>query len=233
MCARAGNKQIPVGPHICYKNWEGSSAAMEADIIVQGFKRSVESHNLKYSKIIADGDSSVYAKIQTDVDYGRDVLKIECTNHAIKNYGKALYKIKKESSAGKKILTRDIIRTLQKKAQAAIYANTNGDVGTLKEDLKNSAYHVFDHHLYCKNYLCQQHGKTDESRMPEIEPTGVFHHIQSKCKVIYIYIYRTHNRKIFLLQKTHSYFKHNPPSDGIPIIKDWFRNAKSRERKRQ
>lgn len=181
VCARAINKKKPVGQHICYKNWEGSSAAMEADIIVQGFQSSVEHHNLKYTKIIADGDSSVFAKIQTDVEYGRDVLKIECTNHVLKNYGKALYKIKKENVNAKKILTKNIIVNLQKRAQAAIYVNTNGDVEKLKEDLRISPFHVFDHHVYCTDAVCSQPKNVTHSKLKEIEPTGVLQHIQSKC----------------------------------------------------
>jgi hypothetical protein len=33
---------------------------METAIILEGFKNSVAMHNLKYTKIIGDGDSSVY-----------------------------------------------------------------------------------------------------------------------------------------------------------------------------
>lgn len=67
---------------------------MEADIIVEGFQKSMEMHGLKYTKLIADGDSSVFARIRERVDYGKDVEKIECTNHAIKNYGKSLRRLK-------------------------------------------------------------------------------------------------------------------------------------------
>jgi hypothetical protein len=39
---------------------------METAIILEGFKNSVAMHNLKYIKIIGDGDSSVYRKIRVD-----------------------------------------------------------------------------------------------------------------------------------------------------------------------
>lgn len=61
VCARAQNPEdIPV--HTCYKNWTGSSSSMESSIIVEGFKLSESVYNVKYSKMIADGDSSCYRK---------------------------------------------------------------------------------------------------------------------------------------------------------------------------
>ncbi|KAH8022336.1 hypothetical protein HPB51_023389 [Rhipicephalus microplus] len=43
--------------HVCYKNWNQSSGAMESDIIVEGFQRSVEMHGVEYRTFIGDGDS--------------------------------------------------------------------------------------------------------------------------------------------------------------------------------
>lgn len=71
ICARAQTKGCAPKIHTCFKNWDGSSSAMEADIIVEGFCSSIEMHNLKYKQFIADGDSSVYAKIQEKVPYGK------------------------------------------------------------------------------------------------------------------------------------------------------------------
>ena len=56
---------------------------MESDIIVEGFKKAEEVHGVRYLKLIADGDSSVYAKIHEEVPiWGKYVTKIECSNHA-------------------------------------------------------------------------------------------------------------------------------------------------------
>jgi hypothetical protein len=43
---------------------------METAIILEGFKNSVAMHNLKYTKIIGDGGSSVYKKIKESMPYG-------------------------------------------------------------------------------------------------------------------------------------------------------------------
>lgn len=105
ICQKAcvNNNAPPV--HLCYKNWNGTSTAMEADIIVEGFRQSVSMHNLIYDKLIGDGDSSVLKKIMLAKPYGRDmdVKKIECANHILRNYLNRLADIttKRKSSSGK------------------------------------------------------------------------------------------------------------------------------------
>ena len=46
-------------PHTCFMNWNGSSAAMETDIIVEGFKKCEQQHGIRYTTFIGDGDSSL------------------------------------------------------------------------------------------------------------------------------------------------------------------------------
>jgi hypothetical protein len=48
-------KKKTVSVHKCWKNWNGTCAFMESNIILEGFKKSIEMHNLKY-------DSTVYKK---------------------------------------------------------------------------------------------------------------------------------------------------------------------------
>ncbi|KAJ8914141.1 hypothetical protein NQ315_016219 [Exocentrus adspersus] len=131
ICARATNRRDFAQAHLCFKNWTGSSGAMESDIVVEGFKASMDMHKLKYLKFIADGDSSVFAKIRQEVPYGNMVHKIECKNHVIKNYGSALYKIKKDTAE------------LENIAQRCIYLNAHGTTDNLKKDLANGPNHVF------------------------------------------------------------------------------------------
>ncbi|CAH1107374.1 unnamed protein product [Psylliodes chrysocephalus] len=47
VCARYANRQEMPKQHVCYKNWDVLSPAMESDIIVEGFRQSMEMHNLK------------------------------------------------------------------------------------------------------------------------------------------------------------------------------------------
>ena len=59
---------------MCFKNWDGTSTAMEADIIVEGFRQSIPMHNIIYNKLIGDGDSSVTKKLFLAKPYGRDIF---------------------------------------------------------------------------------------------------------------------------------------------------------------
>ena len=49
---------------------------MEAGIIVEGFQNAEKQHGLRYINVVADGVSSVFAKIQEKVPvWGRQVKK--------------------------------------------------------------------------------------------------------------------------------------------------------------
>jgi len=52
VCFSAKKLDKEPGPQHCFLNWDGPSTAMEADIIVDGFKHSLEMHNLIYSQLI-------------------------------------------------------------------------------------------------------------------------------------------------------------------------------------
>jgi len=88
ICDKAKLNKNTASAHLCFKNWDGTSTAMEADIIVEGFRQSIPMHNIIYNKLIGDGDSSVTKKLFLAKPYGRDVFikKIECMNHILRNY---------------------------------------------------------------------------------------------------------------------------------------------------
>lgn len=88
ICDKAKLNGNTASAHVCFKNWNGTSSAMEADIIVEGFRQSIPMHNIIYNKLIGDGDSSVTKKLFLAKPYGRDVFvkKIECMNHILRNY---------------------------------------------------------------------------------------------------------------------------------------------------
>jgi len=67
---------------------------MEADIIVEGFKQVEQLHGMIYMRLIADGDSSVYSRIQNEVPiWGNKVMKMECANHSCKCLRSSLEKL--------------------------------------------------------------------------------------------------------------------------------------------
>ncbi|KAK4880407.1 hypothetical protein RN001_008553 [Aquatica leii] len=142
-------------------------------------------HNLRYKQFIADGDSCVYAKIQQIVPYGAHVTKMECTNHAIKNYGKRLHTLlktdtKNVSAAARKQLSPKVIVGLQRIAQKAVYSNAHGDIDTLIQDLNNGPNHVFNQHTVCKDYYCDSVGDISNSQIKDVQFSGILRLIQGK-----------------------------------------------------
>jgi hypothetical protein len=90
VCTTAHNKKENPPNHRCFRNWDGSSSAMEADIIVEGFNQSITMHGVRYKYFIGDGDSSTFANLKMKVEYGNMIVKTECKNHLFKNYSKHL-----------------------------------------------------------------------------------------------------------------------------------------------
>lgn len=89
ICIRSGLGSKEVKEHCCTKNWldQNGSSDMEAAIIVEGFKQSEPMYGIRYQKLIADGDSSVYKKILEAKPYKNlTVQKIECRNHLLRNF---------------------------------------------------------------------------------------------------------------------------------------------------
>ncbi|XP_075556529.1 uncharacterized protein LOC142588576 [Dermacentor variabilis] len=172
--------------HLCYKNWNESSGAMESDIIVEDFQRSVEMHGVEYRTFIGDGDSSVLHQILTKVEYGRFVKKRECANHVVKCYTTRLYAIAKETKGISAYLSGPRIKRIKNGARKAIkhYANILRDVqGTAEEkdaqkaeltlelaaDLINGPKHVFGCHDKCKSYFCDgTKGDNVYENMPKV-----------------------------------------------------------------
>lgn len=179
VCMKAENEGRESYPHKCFKNWEGSSAAMEADIIVEGFNKSIQNYGLKYLSCIADGDSSVYAKILRNVHYGQEVKKIECLNHLIKNVGKALFKIKSDTNinaGGRKLLTSQAIKRLQQHIRKCV--NNSVSVENMKKNIENGPYHIFGHHTHCDSSYCEVVGNLLDSKYNILHSSGIIYHIK-------------------------------------------------------
>ncbi|KAG5869840.1 hypothetical protein JTB14_007474 [Gonioctena quinquepunctata] len=45
--------------HKCYKNWQCSSSSMEANIMAEGFQKSMPIYGLIYNRMVADGEAVV------------------------------------------------------------------------------------------------------------------------------------------------------------------------------
>ena len=179
LCAVAENKGHDSLQHTCYRNWNGSSCAMESDIIAEGFRLSEATHGIRFLKLVGDGDSSVLATIRQRVVYGSYVEKIECANHAVKCYRGRLEELAKDNPQyrGKGGLT--------KRAQIAIRMHSKDmNVQQLRHDLRNGPAHVFGDHsscylLFCKNTVqpTQFENVTIERETSHNNPSSSVHQI--------------------------------------------------------
>ncbi|XP_063226423.1 uncharacterized protein LOC134533104 [Bacillus rossius redtenbacheri] len=195
VCARAkNNESIP--SHDCYKNHEGSSSSMEAKIIVEGFKKSVTMYNIKYAKIIADGDSSVYKKILEARPYDNlTVEKIECRNHLLRNYRKKIISASENTNLGTTILRKIVYSKMSKLSigvQKAIAYRKSQDtdfqvkVSQLKCDIENGPSHVFGEHKNCSTlgYFCDGRKDGESNLVPELEKNSLWSHIYKACQYL-------------------------------------------------
>lgn len=195
ICEIAKRSNKTVRSHICYKNWSSTSTSMESDIIVEGFNESISMHNLVYSKLIGDGDSSVTKKLHLAKPYGPNftITKIECTNHIMRNYINRLrdMTVKRKSYVGnivpgvlRKIL-RDRLRKLRSAVTMAVQFRMkqsnfshNEKVNLLKQDIMNGPYHVFGSHNNCDEYFCKKKD-TELNYVPDMKLCGLFDDIMS------------------------------------------------------
>lgn len=200
VCAVAQNKHVNAKAHKCFKNWEGTSTAMEADGVTEGFKCSIDMHGLKYTTLIGDGDSSVMSALNDAQPYGHltTIKKVECSNHLLRNYCTKLRSLTKktENKHGpvpillRKRLDSNILR-LQKAIKGAVdYSSKMTDktmsekVNSLKEDLLNGPCHIFGDHSNCKVYYCKGPKPGEENYVTQLKDCGLWYDIYSTINTI-------------------------------------------------
>ncbi|XP_039296223.1 uncharacterized protein LOC111043599 isoform X2 [Nilaparvata lugens] len=165
ICVRAERLGKQAREHTCFKNWgtQQSSTSMEAALIAEGFSSSEKMYGVRYNRLIADGDSSVYKTLLDRRPYkNTSVLKIECRNHLMRNYCNKIREIAQTSNRGRNpIMLRkkigDRLVRLRYAVTKAVIHKENVDklksVEMLKEDILNGPNHVFGDHSKCKDYF--------------------------------------------------------------------------------
>ena len=173
ICAVAENKKEQPPSHKCYKNWSGSSASMETDIVSEGFRLSEQHHDVRYMRVTADGDSSVMSTLIQTVPYGPFIQKIECANHACKCYRSRLEALAKDHPhfTGKGKLTKRVIQRLTVGARMAIKMHSQtGNIQQLRHDLRNGPSHIFGDHARCNPDFCKHSSATPCSQpVPDLD----------------------------------------------------------------
>ncbi|GBN88648.1 hypothetical protein AVEN_93006-1 [Araneus ventricosus] len=182
VCARAESKGLKPDEHKCFRNWMGSSSAMEADIIVDGFTKSVEMHGVKYARFIGDGDSNVYKKILDSMPYDNlTVEKIGCKNHLLRNMCNKLKDIARNGKIGhvtlRKLTGSCVLRIRTAVTMAIKYRKEepskteNDKIMSLRQDIMNVPFHVFGSHENCEPYFCRD--KKDKNYVTVLKTSGL------------------------------------------------------------
>lgn len=180
ICVRHANKDLEPPPHLCTRNHTGPSSEMEWVGVLEGFKSSVEFYNLRYLKVISDGDSSTYAKLLEHKPYqDRHIVKIECTNHLHRNVYKAIEKAVKGCPRGLNKYVCSNLERIRKDISCAIQYRKNQDktesekISLLKSDLSNVLHHVFGDHTNCPEYI-KKFCKDDKNYVPDLNKCDTF-----------------------------------------------------------
>lgn len=199
VCARAAKLKVNVKEHVCYKNWGSnqSSTSMEGDIILEGFRYSLEMHGLIYSKYIGDGDSNVLKKLRDFPPYPNVVVeKIECTNHLLRNLSN---RIREAGNTGgrnvsklKKAVTNSVMKIRNAVVKAVTFRRNNkvswqSKISGLIKDLHNIPSHVFGEHKDCASlkYFCNGELKEgEENLVPQLQMAGFYWKIENAMKRI-------------------------------------------------
>lgn len=164
ICAQAEKSNKVAKPHKCYKNYNGPSTAMESTILVEGFKCSIEMHNLIYG-MESDGDSSTHAHLLKNRPYSHITIeKIECRNHLLRNLcnkltalqtdTKFILKHRKVITQKKIMILRKTVRTIIKTHKADSESERRCNIELLYNDLLLAHLHAFDDHSRCKPIFC-------------------------------------------------------------------------------
>ncbi|XP_064465681.1 uncharacterized protein LOC135377293 [Ornithodoros turicata] len=176
--------------HLCFKNWDSSSTSMEKDIVVEGFRRSIELHGVKYVQLIADGDSSTYKSILEAAPYQHQVVqKVECRNHLLRNYVSRLRDVALAKRTTpippslKKLLLDNAVRLRVGVARAIHYRKEQAEfskqdqIRNLVADIRNGPLHVFGDHAKCAGYFCSGPKEGEVNHVPELRKCGLFNEI--------------------------------------------------------
>lgn len=197
ICERAQKLEIPIPKHKCFKNWSKSATSMEEDIIVEGFQRSLEMHGVKYNMLIGDGDSGIINRLLITMPYGPNLVvkKVECKNHLLRNFCSKLKQLGKKTNNHKgyvsvptrKKVESNVLRLRRAVVGAIQYrkneATTDQDkIKKIKDDIRNSANHVFGQHDNCAEYFCKR--PIEQNSVPELKESGIWIDIQKHLSLL-------------------------------------------------
>lgn len=132
-----------IDEHLCIKNFEGSSKAMEpfaaTKLIVNTGNPDFEKCNVRVAVLAGDDDSATISSVQQAANY--EVKKISDLNHTKKSFGNKLWKLKSTYTE----LTANVIKYFKFCFEKAITRNKNNPK-VVSDALLNIPNHAFGSH---------------------------------------------------------------------------------------
>lgn len=146
-----------------------------------GFGECERKYDMRFLKLIADGDSGVICELNNTNTYRDPMMlieKIECSNHLKKN-AKAHLRTILTKAPYKDFLTATKIDQLitaiccARKHWAESDKPFNEQVISLRQDIYNAPYHVFGSHDECDKYYCKGKKQNETNLLPEMAKNGL------------------------------------------------------------
>lgn len=171
--------------HDCNINYVGPSTGMEPKLMRDGFSDCEKKYGIRFTRLIADGDSGVISELNNSNIYKDPMLlteKIECTNHLKKNTKSQLRTIATKA-AFKEILTGSKIDQIvtdiccARKHWAESGEPLHEQIIHLRQDIYNAPYHVFGSHDECAKYFCKGQKEKETNLIPEMEKNDLLQKI--------------------------------------------------------
>ena len=145
-CEVAEKENRPVMAHECYRNWTGSSKAMEPAMAVDMIGE-IKSQDCDVKSLTMDNDSTTIARVQA---VHGDINKLSDTNHTKKSIVNSLYKLNEQH---KELRNNKTINYISKMIMYAIHQK-QGDITGLQTRLDQVVPHMFGDHSKCDAVWC-------------------------------------------------------------------------------
>src|SRR5277367_2806993 len=170
---------------------------MESDIIVEGMNYLYEVGKVKCTRLIGDGDANTLSKVREQVPYGMEVEKVECANHTVRRYGRALAKIVADTkaftrqegvSAHKEMRLRmgrlitGARSAIKRHAISSARGQTQEAVEKLQAELRNGPSHVFGSHVNCGDFCTRKEKDESKNETDLMIKTGVMEVVLSEVE---------------------------------------------------
>ncbi|GFT72791.1 uncharacterized protein TNCV_406821 [Trichonephila clavipes] len=147
-------------------------------------------HHIRCTRLVGDDDSNTIAKCRERISYGGRILKVECANHAVRRYDRAIQKLQGNTTRfsgikGQQLFKQKIMKLI-KGARNAIKSNTINNhnqpqretVSNLISDLRSVPNHVFGKHDNCGFFCKKNNIETDNTDYSVMQSSGLLNAIQ-------------------------------------------------------